>query len=949
MFRSFALITSTALLFAAVLLPRPAAAVLGGDPGDMIYDPGPDEGLYDKPGLAITSTGVMFAVLGHRDAEYQSDIVILRSEDHGRSWSEWSLLADPGGGDIRYPEVEIVSGSHFELLIVSYLKVSDPHEIWVCRTIATDPVPAWNREMVEQVAWTGGDYPRCTYNVQLATRSSTTDPAVVAVAYWIETAQYDYELHYSVSQNAAINFAPPVVVFDPAAPTDGSMSPDVEIGFGELATVHLVALRRSFGSTPGDYSTKINHVAAGNDGATAADWSSPSTVILDEEGAYYYLTLASDPQGDDVVIGFHDGLAEEPEIRIHGSLDGGATWSPALIENASSYAGIELFWTALGPLATASDGDAYVILRPDGGPLGLYEAAEFLRSNGNTQFPGHLVLDPSQGLQAAMLTKMKQESTADVRPWFNADWRDEPGYGVAQREWQRSLNDGYDHYLAAPGVADLDGDGLMEIVIAGEPDTLWAYAGGGATRGTDRSYAMGAAGTVSVPVIFDLDGDEDLEVVVGGPDGRLHLLDHQLAPLAGSPVALGGGDVHVSAAPVTGLRAGEIVAVQADRVHLLDVSGAERSGWPYTAPLGTAVGRAAIGDVDGDGEVEVVAAFTSGVYILGPGGQLEALVLETAAAPSASVTLVDVDADGDLELAVPMSDGTVELIHHDGTTVDPAWPYDTGTGSPVLGVAAARVWNAGGEILCFSTASGSVFALDPDGVPLPGYPVAVAAGDSAACEPVVARTAAPAVDRPQLLVTTPAGWLYQWRAQGEPPADWPNFYDLEPALSPVAADVDADGIVEIVLAAGHRIYVLDTGTPPLGDERRRWPMAGHDLARSGCADCLPEPPTAAPDQAPAGATRVFFAGAHPNPAPGRTSFSFAMTGADEVELAVYDLRGRRVRGFGRRTFGEGQHLVSWDGRDGRGAPVASGVYLARLTVGRGDGSEVVTRRVMVRR
>ncbi len=213
-----------------------------------------------------------------------------------------------------------------------------------------------------------------------------------------------------------------------------------------------------------------------------------------------------------------------------------------------------------------------------------------------------------------------------------------------------------------------------------------------------------------------------------------------------------------------------------------------------------------------------------------------------SAAPSAGVALADVDGDTDLEIAVPLSDGTVELIHHDGTAFNAGWPFDTGTGSPVVGVSIAAIMHPAGPAVCFATVSGGVYAVHLTGSLLSGYPAAVAAGDVCDSEPIIARVARPEVERPQLLLSTLGGWLHEWTAQAQTPADWPNYYPFDPALSPVAADVDADGIQELVLAAGDEIYVLDTGTPELNSESRRWPMAGHDLARSGCAECAPRPP-----------------------------------------------------------------------------------------------------------
>ncbi len=53
--------------------------------------------------------------------------------------------------------------------------------------------------------------------------------------------------------------------------------------------------------------------------------------------------------------------------------------------------------------------------------------------------------------------------------------------------------------------------------------------------------------------------------------------------------------------------------------------------------------------------------------------------------------------------------------------------------------------------------------------------------------------------------------------------------------------------------------------------------------------------------------------------------------------------GQRVRTLVSETMSGGIHEVEWNGRDGNGNPVASGVYLYRLQV----GQESITRRMAI--
>jgi hypothetical protein len=68
----------------------------------------------------------------------------------------------------------------------------------------------------------------------------------------------------------------------------------------------------------------------------------------------------------------------------------------------------------------------------------------------------------------------------------------------------------------------------------------------------------------------------------------------------------------------------------------------------------------------------------------------------------------------------------------------------------------------------------------------------------------------------------------------------------------------------------------------------------------------------------------------PNPFNPVTTIRFDLDRPGPVRLAVYDLAGRLVRTLVRDDREAGPHGVVWDGRDTRGRPVPSGIYLLRL-------------------
>lgn len=73
--------------------------------------------------------------------------------------------------------------------------------------------------------------------------------------------------------------------------------------------------------------------------------------------------------------------------------------------------------------------------------------------------------------------------------------------------------------------------------------------------------------------------------------------------------------------------------------------------------------------------------------------------------------------------------------------------------------------------------------------------------------------------------------------------------------------------------------------------------------------------------------------ATPNPFNPLTQVAFNLAAEKSVSLAVYDLKGRRVRDLGAGRWTSGMHTVPWNGRDDGGRELSSGVYFVRLTAG----------------
>ncbi len=70
---------------------------------------------------------------------------------------------------------------------------------------------------------------------------------------------------------------------------------------------------------------------------------------------------------------------------------------------------------------------------------------------------------------------------------------------------------------------------------------------------------------------------------------------------------------------------------------------------------------------------------------------------------------------------------------------------------------------------------------------------------------------------------------------------------------------------------------------------------------------------------------------YPNPFNPTTTIRFGLPKAAQVELAIYNIVGQKVKLLVRGDYQAGHHEAEWQGADDEGRPVASGVYFYRLT------------------
>ena len=72
---------------------------------------------------------------------------------------------------------------------------------------------------------------------------------------------------------------------------------------------------------------------------------------------------------------------------------------------------------------------------------------------------------------------------------------------------------------------------------------------------------------------------------------------------------------------------------------------------------------------------------------------------------------------------------------------------------------------------------------------------------------------------------------------------------------------------------------------------------------------------------------------YPNPFNPTTTIAFSIPDAGRVRLAVYNIKGQKVKDLINSDLPRGNHKLIWDGKDDANRNVGSGIYFLRLESG----------------
>lgn len=493
-------------------------------------------------------------------------------------------------------------------------------------------------------------------------------------------------------------------------------------------------------------------------------------------------------------------------------------------------------------------------------------------------------------------------------------------------------------------LSDLDGDGTQEVVAGSTDGKLYAWQYDGSLR-TGWPVNLGSY-VQAKPAVADFDHDGYREVVAALRNGVVTVLRHNGSVLPGWPKTTGQGYGAISpnVYDLDGDGTPEVLWSARTKLHAWRISGAVVSGFPVTLTEHI-TGTLAIGDVVADAAPELFAVTLEGTLygFRANGTQLSGWPVhfgwETSwAAPSIGPLMNN----GRRQILVVGSNGiagtNIYGYESDGTSL-PNFPINYPSlqtySCPVLanidGDKELEIFNGG------KVEGPSFWAWNHDGSLVPGFP----------------QDAAPYLEGSTIVAnfdTDPApevviadnfnpGKIFAYNANGTSANYFPILkpHSCGPA-SPSVGDVDGDGFMDIALTMSTGVVGLWRLTVPWQPANAQWPTLFHDNWNTndyGFREPSITIPTKPAPLLPNGEAEggspsklhvLFVSASQPE-----AVLQFESASAERISCDVLDVHGRAVRRIPERLYGPGTQELVWDGKDGSGSRVATGIYFLSVS------------------
>ncbi|MCK4776444.1 MAG: VCBS repeat-containing protein, partial [Candidatus Krumholzibacteria bacterium] len=406
-----------------------------------------------------------------------------------------------------------------------------------------------------------------------------------------------------------------------------------------------------------------------------------------------------------------------------------------------------------------------------------------------------------------------------------------------------------DETVSSPVLGDIDGDGDLEIVQGNRKVYAWHHDGQELRDGDANALTWGILttagdGYVAPIALAQIDGSPGEDIIAGSrTTNEVYVFDYQGNTLPGWPqplenpirAALSVGDLDGDGSPeiIAADEHGVIYVWEPDGVEFLDGdANPSTQGVFYRLPGCTFLySSPALADMDSDEDDELVVGSQSReVYIFDDDGSiLPGWPVTIPDVISGSPAVGDIDGDGDLEIVVNTWSGDVRAFHHDGSVLWQKWFKNQNFFGP--SPALADMTGDGKLETFLPSANKKLYCIKHDGTFLPGWPIDYTDQLYTESSPVVADMDGDG--SPDVVLGNETKLISAWDVSGNLLDGFPLSTDDALRSVPVVGDVDRDWDVELIAAGWDRkIYVWDfPGTFMPGESH--WPSYQGDPRNSG--------------------------------------------------------------------------------------------------------------------
>lgn len=387
--------------------------------------------------------------------------------------------------------------------------------------------------------------------------------------------------------------------------------------------------------------------------------------------------------------------------------------------------------------------------------------------------------------------------------------------------------------VSSPSYADIDGDGDVEVFVSNNAGQVhgWHHDGT-AISGWPQ---VGAPYMFGGPSIGDIDGDGDLEIVQASysPGGYVYAWHHNGVPVSGWPrSAADRVRGAVALADLDGDGALEMILAgsgeccdSSGTVHAWRSDGSELPNWPIEVERNVQT-TPAIGDLDGDGDLEVIVHAWQNIYAFHHDASVVAGWPIAYSGAHISPLVADFDGDGADEV-VAIGQYSIQILNGDGTVRSTL--FGEGSAFALSQAALGDVNGDGRPEICVSDDNGQVYLFDVESGLRSGWPLRVGDG--------VAGCSVADVDGDglqEIVVAASDSLIYAWNADGTAAAGvWPKPLSSPVYSSAAAGDLDGDGTMDLMIGnAEGDFYVYELGVP-FSSTAAHWPLFQASERRDG--------------------------------------------------------------------------------------------------------------------